>query len=164
MAVMDAPAEQVRDAAWGAWQSYKQMRTHLTRVINRFVTERTGLSEADYEILSVLSGSEDLTMRSLALRADLNWEKSRLSHQLRRMYERGLVARDACEEDARSSVIRLTEKGEEAIALARPLYEEAVATCFAAAMSDEDAEVLSKIAARVVELPEQPVDIDPTRS
>ena len=56
----------------------------------------------------------------------IGWEQSRLSHQLRRMEQRGLVTRELCTEDNRSSVIRITDAGRALVCSARAQYDEAV--------------------------------------
>jgi DNA-binding MarR family transcriptional regulator len=50
----------------------------------------------------------------------LRWEKSRLSHQLRRMQKRGLVAREPNPADGRSTMIVLLPAGRHAIEDAAP--------------------------------------------
>src|SRR4051795_9239388 len=94
-----------------AWARYQRMRVRLTGRLNRELAHETGLSEADFEILVALTESPDESVRALALRCGLEWEKSRLSHQLRRMEMRGLVIREDCAEDSRGSSIRVTEAG-----------------------------------------------------
>jgi DNA-binding MarR family transcriptional regulator len=47
--------------------------------------------------------------------APLQWEKSRLSHQARRMQEQGLIAREPNPADARSVMICLLPAGRRAI-------------------------------------------------
>src|SRR5690625_2539878 len=96
-----------------AWDRYQRMRVRLSARLNREISQATGLSEADFEILSALTESTNETVRALELRCGLEWEKSRLSHQLRRMEQRGLVRREHCTEDNRSSVVRITETGRE---------------------------------------------------
>jgi DNA-binding MarR family transcriptional regulator len=54
--------------------------------------------------------------------ASLEWEKSRLSHQVRRMQERGLVAREPNPADARSAMICLLPAGRRAIRDAAPRH------------------------------------------
>ena len=44
-------------------------------------------------------------MRVLELARALGWEKSRLSHQLTRMQQRGLVERSNCSEDRRGAFV-----------------------------------------------------------
>ena len=65
------------------------------------------------------------TCGRFALRCGLEWEKSRLSHQLQRMEVRGLVTREDCAEDNRGSVIRVTNAGRKLAAEARHHYEQA---------------------------------------
>ena len=89
------------DPQAAAWSSYQRMRARLSGQLNRELARKTGLSEADFEILAALTESPDQPVRALALRCGLEWEKSRLSHQLRRMEARGLVVREQCSEDNR---------------------------------------------------------------
>src|SRR5438132_8181721 len=109
-----------------AWANYQRMRVRLTERINRDLAQKAGLSEADFEILSALIESPNESVRALALRCGLEWEKSRLSHQLRRMEGRGLITRQECAEDNRGSVIRVTDAGRKLATEARVYYEQAV--------------------------------------
>ena len=108
------------------WAAFQRMRTRLTGQLSRELSRETGLSEADFEILVALIESPDESARSLALRCGLDWEKSRLSHQLRRMEQRGLVTREICTEDNRSAVIRITDAGRELVCNARRQFDQAV--------------------------------------
>ncbi len=138
----DALNEQQRTA----WARYQRMRVRLSGRLNRELAAATGLSEADYEILGALAERPDESVRALALRCGLEWEKSRLSHQLRRMEERGLLVREACREDNRGSVVRLTDTGRTLAADARDAYEAAVARHVVAALTPEQMEALGEIA------------------
>ncbi|MER6008091.1 MarR family winged helix-turn-helix transcriptional regulator [Nonomuraea sp. NPDC051941] len=132
------------------WASYQRMRVQLTGRINRELAGATGLSEADYEILAHLTESPDESMRALALRCGLAWEKSRLSHQLRRMEQRGLVTRAECEEDNRGSVIRVTEEGRRLAAEARLHHERAVRRYVVDVLTPAQLEALGAIAETVL--------------
>ncbi|KQX05072.1 MULTISPECIES: MarR family winged helix-turn-helix transcriptional regulator [unclassified Leifsonia] len=134
-----------------AWSSFQRLRTQLTGRINRELTQSTGLSEADFDILFALDESEDKSLRALALRCGLDWEKSRLSHQLRRMESRGLVAKEACIEDARGTTIVLTDAGRAAIAAARDCHAAAVSRYFGEVLSAEQLAALSSISSAVLE-------------
>jgi DNA-binding MarR family transcriptional regulator len=61
-------------------------------------------------------------MAARELCATLTWEKSRLSHQIRGMQERGLIAREPNPDDARSVVIRLLPAGRRVIENAAPAH------------------------------------------
>jgi DNA-binding MarR family transcriptional regulator len=73
-----------------------------------------------------LSESVDGVLRARDLGAEVGWERSRLSHQISRMEKRRLVTREACADDARGSMVRITEKGREAIDAAAPAHAECV--------------------------------------
>src|SRR5260221_1623635 len=103
--------QQLSDTQLAVWANYQRMRVRLTERINRELAQKAGLSEADFEILSALIESPNESVRALALRCGLEWEKSRLSHQLRRMEERGLITCQVGSEDKRDSMIHVTEAG-----------------------------------------------------
>ncbi|MDI6104042.1 MarR family transcriptional regulator [Actinoplanes sp. NEAU-A12] len=127
-----------------AWQAYQRMRVLLNGRINRELGRETGLSEADYDILFFLEQSTQTSVRSVALRCGLAWEKSRLSHQLRRMEQRGLI------EKAPGAVIRLTDKGRAQIAAARDCHEAAVQRYLGDVLTAEQLAALATISGQVV--------------
>jgi DNA-binding MarR family transcriptional regulator len=108
------------------------------------------LSEADFEILVALTELPDKSVRALALRCGLEWEKSRLSHQLRRMEERGLVTREDCVEDNRGSVVRMTDAGRKLAAEARQHYEQAVQRYVTDVLTAEQMAALGTIAETIL--------------
>lgn len=139
------------------WVNYQQMRVRLAGRINRDLAQQTGLSEADYEILTALIQSPDDTMRALALRCGLEWEKSRLSHQVRRMEQRGLVVREECKEDNRGSIIRITPHGRELAIKAQKSYEEAVQQYVISVLTPQQLQALDEIAGVILaQLPSEP--------
>ncbi|MER2135524.1 MAG: MarR family transcriptional regulator [Arthrobacter sp.] len=71
----------------------------------------SGLSDGEYRVLLTLSEAEGKAMRSSQLAAQLEWERSRLSGQLGRMEKRGLLRREPSPEDARGSLVFLTDEG-----------------------------------------------------
>jgi len=144
------------DAQAAAWASYQRMRTRLSGRLNRELAHTSGLSEADFEILVALTESPDESVRALALRCGLEWEKSRLSHQLRRMEMRGLVIREDCAEDNRGSVVRVTEAGRALAAAAMQNYEQAVRRYVIDVLTAEQLEALGAIAAAVLTQLEEP--------
>jgi DNA-binding MarR family transcriptional regulator len=139
-----------------SWASYQRMRTRLSERLNRELARETGLSEADFEILVALTESPDETMRALALRCGLEWEKSRLSHQLRRMEQRGLVKREQCAEDNRSTVIRVTDAGREIAEQAKRVHQDAVQRYVCDALTPEQLESLRGITEAILARLEEP--------
>ena len=90
--------------------------------LQRHLLRDSGLSEADNEILAVLSGHPTGRMPAQELWALVQWEKSRLSHQVRRMQAQGLIVRDSNPVDARSVILCLLPAGRRAIEEAAPQH------------------------------------------
>ena len=90
------------------------------------LTDATGLSMAEYTVLSNLAEAEERRFRVTELAEKMQWEQSRLSHQLRRMEERGLVSRKQAETDARGAMVTLTRVGLKTIVAAAPVHFEGV--------------------------------------
>jgi DNA-binding MarR family transcriptional regulator len=86
--------------------------------MNRQLQARCGLSLADYEVLVALS--EQGPLRVLELAAELGWEQSRVSHQLRRMRARALLDRFDSADDRRGATVEITDAGRAALAAAAP--------------------------------------------
>lgn len=133
-----------------AWAAFQRMRTRLTAQLNRELARETGLSEADFEILAALSAHPDEPVRALALRCGLDWEKSRLSHQLRRMEQRGLVTRGNCAEDNRGAVVQITDAGRLLAEAARLVHEQAVHRYVCAVLTPEQLTALGDISNAVL--------------
>jgi DNA-binding MarR family transcriptional regulator len=152
----DMMKQVLSDPQAAAWANYQRMRLRLAERLNRDLAHKTGLSEADFEILSALTESPNESVRALALRCGLEWEKSRLSHQLRRMEERGLITREECAEDNRGSVIRVTDAGRKRAAEARLHYEQAVRRYVTDVLTAEQLEALGTIAETVLNQLEEP--------
>lgn len=133
-----------------AWERYQRMRARLAGRLGRELARETGLSEADFEILNHLSESPDAPVRALALRCGLEWEKSRLSHQLRRMEQRGLVTREPCVEDNRGFVVRVTAEGRRLAEAGRRVHEDAVRRYVCDALTPEQLDALGEIATAVL--------------
>ena len=102
------------------------MRALLDLQLTRDLARDSGLSEADYDVLSNVSEAAGHSLRLGDLAAHMLWSKSRLSHHVARMERRGLVARQDCPSDGRGAVLTLTEAGWQAIRDAAPGHVESV--------------------------------------
>ena len=103
-----------------AWRHWIALGTALPAALNRQLQESSGLSLSDYDVLVALSEAPEHRMRIGDLAAGLSWERSRLSHHLRRMEGRDLVTREECEDDGRGAWAVVTTHGLDAIADAAP--------------------------------------------
>jgi DNA-binding MarR family transcriptional regulator len=107
-----------------------RVQLRLDYEMNRQLQADSGLSLSDYDVLVALSDAGDDGMRVGDLAAQIGWERSRLSHQLRRMEERGLTERRPSTEDRRTTMVVLTETGRQAIVEAAPGHVDLVRRLF----------------------------------
>ena len=119
------------------WLGYRRMRALLDLRIARETMRDSGLSEADYDVLANLAAEPDHRSRLNELATTMVWSKSRLSHQLARMRQRGLVASEECADDGRGTVIVLTGAGQAAIEAAGPSHVASVRRNFFDLLSPE---------------------------
>jgi DNA-binding MarR family transcriptional regulator len=134
-----------------AWRSYLQMHGQLLARLNRQLQAESGLSLADYEVLVTLSEVPAGRLRPFELQRGLQWEQSRLSHQLRRMEHRGLVSREGCTDDGRGAFIVLTDAGRRAIEAAAPGHVEAVRRLFFDGLTQGQITMLGQLATQVLD-------------
>jgi DNA-binding MarR family transcriptional regulator len=126
------------------------MRALLDLQITRDLARDSGLSDADYDVLSSLSGSGQHLLRLSDLAAHMLWSKSRLSHHVTRMEQRGLVARQEYPSDGRGAILTLTEAGWQAIRAAAPAHVESVRQHFIDLLSAQQIQVLGDLTQTVV--------------
>lgn len=100
------------------------------------ITRTTGLSSADFVVLMELGKAKDSCRRQRDLQAYLEWDKTRLSHQLTRMAGRNLIERDNDRENA--VVIRMTSEGRKLLDAAKPAHTESVRKNFLDHLSPDD--------------------------
>ena len=127
------------------------MHLQLTATLSRELAEASGLSYQDYLVLAALTDRPGGRMRAFELGRELGWEKSRLSHHIARMVERGLVRRERCETDQRGAFVVVTKRGRKAIEAAAPGHVEGVRRHFIDLLSPTELEALSTVAGRVLE-------------
>ncbi|MDT4903897.1 MAG: hypothetical protein QOJ37_3560 [Pseudonocardiales bacterium] len=134
-----------------AWRAYLDMNAQLSARLNREMQEESGLSTADFSVLVQLSEHVDARMRVLELARALGWEKSRLSHQLTRMQQRGLIERSNCSEDRRGAFIVLTAGGRDAVEGAAPRHVESVRRYLFDELTPDQVDALGAIARAVTD-------------
>src|SRR5919106_3843063 len=133
-----------------AWRGFRRMFTLLEGQLARELTDETGLSMADYTVLSNLVEAEGRRWRITELADHMQWSQSRLSHQIRRMETRGLVRREDVTEDGRGTVVVLTREGTRAIAAAAPGHFRSVRKHMIDLLTEEQLRTLGDISNIVV--------------
>lgn len=140
-----------------AWDSFIRMQEKLIGRLSRRVQADSGMSASDYIVLVSLTERGGGRMRFLDLAKLVEWEKSRMSHQVGRMAKRGLVAREECPEDGRGAFVVATPAGYRAIEDAAPMHVEHVRRLFIDALTQEELDTLARISNRVLaHMAEQP--------
>jgi DNA-binding MarR family transcriptional regulator len=133
-----------------AWRGYLRMRTLLHARILRDLAREAGLSGPDCDVLSHVSESHGRRSRLGELAERMAWSRSRLSHHLTRMEERGLVTRQDCPSDGRGAFVVLTEAGFRVIQAAAPGHIASVRRHFIDLLSRDQLDALTGISETVV--------------
>ena len=133
-----------------ACRSLHRMHADISSVLARQLAADSDLTPADYAVLVNISEAPGRRLRARDLCVQLQWERSRLSHQVSRMEARGTVRKEPCPGDARGFDVVLTPAGLKAIKDAAPRHVAAVRHCFADVLSPKQLEALADIAETVV--------------
>lgn len=112
------PAPRARKSPTAAelatWRDFIETTEALRAAVASRMQTTSGLSTGDYGVLLALSEAPDTRLRSSVLAARIGWERSRLSHHLARMQQRGLIARRGTAQDSRGIEVELTREGADA--------------------------------------------------
>lgn len=134
-----------------AWRGYRRMRVLLDLQIARDLASDSGLSEADYDVLSTLSETDGRCMRLSDLAAHMLWSKSRLSHHTVRMQQRGLVIREEDVDDGRGSWVVLTDAGMDVIRAAAPPHVASVRRHMIDLLTADERDALASLSNRIAD-------------
>jgi DNA-binding MarR family transcriptional regulator len=156
---MDAVAPHwLTDEEMRAWMGYRRMRLLLDAQVARDLQHDSGLSAADYDVLSTLSAASDHRGRLTRLADRMLWSKSRLSRHIARMEQRGLVTREECATDGRGATVVLTPHGLRTLQEAAPLHVESVRRHFVDLLTPQQLRAFADIAETVLHPLAEPED------
>ena len=110
-------------ASWRAWIAASLL---LPDRLSRDLQEQAGISLPDYEILVYLSEAPEKRLRMSELAGRTLSSRSRLSHQVDRLSDAGLVDRQPCSDDRRGYFAVLTPKGWDFLVTTAPAHVESV--------------------------------------
>jgi DNA-binding MarR family transcriptional regulator len=134
-----------------AWRAYLEATKVLMDALDRQLQREAGMPHAYFEILVRLSEAEGRAMRMSDL-ADITLSsRSRLSHAVARLEERGWVVREECLTDRRGQIAHLTDAGFAVLAGAAPGHVETVRRLVVDALTPEQLAALTGIGERIVE-------------
>jgi DNA-binding MarR family transcriptional regulator len=115
--------EPLTDEETRLWHAWKRASETVRSRIAEEVNAATGLSDPDFGILTRLIDLGNGTLRQNELAASMGWHRSRLSHQLTRMEQRGLLTRRPTDGGVSATI---SQQGREVTATARPVHAAAV--------------------------------------
>ena len=133
-----------------AWRGFVAVTHRVSAAIARDLQRDHGLSEPEYAVLVALSEAEGATLRMGELAAGLEWSRSRLSHMLSRMEQRGLITKVDCPSDARGAFAALTDAGLAEITAAAPAHVASVRRHFLDHLDRQQLEAVASITAALL--------------
>jgi DNA-binding MarR family transcriptional regulator len=137
-----------------AWRAFRRMLTALPARLGRDLAHDSGLSPADFEVLSTLSEKPGHRWALKDLAAKMEWSRSRLSHHASRMESRGLVDKEPDPHDARGCILHLTDRGYAVLEAAAHHHLVSVRRRFVNHLSRDELAMLHEVSARIADLPD----------
>jgi DNA-binding MarR family transcriptional regulator len=131
------------------WRSFLGACQALFAAVDAQLQREAGLPHPYYEILVRLSEAPGHALRMSQLAEASASSKSRISHAVARLEERGWVCRLDCPTDRRGQIAQLTEEGYAALAAAAPGHVEQVRRSLFDVLTAEQVRQLGAIAEAV---------------
>ena len=133
-----------------AWRSYLEATKVLMDALDRQLQREAGIPHAYYEILVRLSEADGRSLRMSELADSTLSSRSRLSHAVARLEERGWVVREDCLTDRRGQIARLTDEGFAVLAAAAPGHVAAVRRLMVDALTPKQLATLAEVGEAIV--------------
>lgn len=127
------------------WRGFIETAQALNARLTSRLHEESSLSPGDYAVLLALSEADGRRLRSSELADAVGWERSRLSHHIRRMEARDLIRRDDCAVDYRGAEVVLTDHGARAFRSASVPHLRAVRELFVDALTPEQLDQVEQL-------------------
>ena len=128
-----------------AWRAFHKIGTSLLPHLGRQITNHSGISGTEYVVLVALSELTVPNVNLNRLATGLGWEISRMSHQVSRMDEAGLVKKTKNLEDSRCFDVSITAKGRKIAEAAIPLQSKEINHCFSQVLTQVQMKSLIEI-------------------
>jgi DNA-binding MarR family transcriptional regulator len=135
------------------WRLIQRLSELATGVVEHQIRAAADLSTAEFEVLRCLVAAPDRQLRQNELAALLDWDKSRLSHQLTRMQQRELIER---QKSGRVHAVEVTRMGVQKFDLADNAHRGAVRALLQEHLSSAEREALERTATEATTAPEAP--------
>jgi DNA-binding MarR family transcriptional regulator len=146
---VDSPTRWLTSEEQRTWRAFLAGVQTLLSAVEGQLQRDSAIPHGYYEILVRLSESDGRSLRMSQLAEASTSSKSRLSHAVARLEERGWVERLDCETDRRGQFARLTDVGFAALAAAAPAHAEQVQRSLFDLITPEQAVQLGTIMAAI---------------
>jgi len=134
-----------------AWRTFLIACHTLFSAVDAQLLRDSDIPHGYYEILVRLSETPGRALRMTQLAEASTSSKSRLSHAVARLEERGWVRRTDCPTDRRGQIAHLTDEGFAALAAAAPGHVDQVRRSLIDRLTPEQVEQLREIGAAIIE-------------
>lgn len=110
------------DKEQALWRIIREFLWQFPSAMDRQLSVDSSMQTGEYSVLAVLSEGPATSLRPADIADNLRWDRSRLSHLLRRMEAKGMITRCSDSTDRRGQQIELTEAGWKTIREAAPSH------------------------------------------
>lgn len=132
------------------WRTIREFLWQFPSAMDRQLMRDSAMQSGEYSVLATLSESGDKALRPAEVARALAWDRSRLSHLLRRMENKGLISRCTDAQDGRGQQISLTEDGWQTIRAAAPSHVTFVREAIFDQLSESERAVMEKAFERIL--------------
>jgi DNA-binding MarR family transcriptional regulator len=146
-------ATELTNGEASTWRLIQRLSELATGVVEHQIRSAADLSAAEFDVLRCLVATPDRQLRQNELAALLDWDKSRLSHQLTRMQQRELIER---QKSGRVHAVAVTRTGVHKFELADNAHRAAVRALLQEHLSTAEREALERTAAAQAATPPAP--------
>ncbi|MEU3331450.1 MarR family winged helix-turn-helix transcriptional regulator [Glutamicibacter creatinolyticus] len=132
------------------WRIIREFLWHFPSAMDRQLMRDSKMQSGEYSVLATLSESSSEQLRPADVARELDWDRSRLSHLLRRMENKGLIERCTDVRDGRGNLISLTEQGWHTIRTAAPSHVNFIREAIFDQLEADEREVIGRALTRIL--------------
>lgn len=133
-----------------AWENFLEAALRIYGSLNRTLSEAHKLTLVDVRLLEILACSDTGSTRMGDLAEQLVALPSRVTRQIRRLEQAGLVRREASPEDGRGVLASITDQGREVVAVAMETYSAAIRARFLGPMTRSQMSAMGENCRRLI--------------
>ena len=141
--------QEVSDATGVAWLRFLRAHAALTRELGARLEAEHGLTMSDFDVLIQLYHAPEHAMRRIDIARQVLLTASGITRLLDGLERCGLVAKKACDGDARVTYAVLTPEGLRKVEAARESHSADVDELFGAALTPQEREQLGELLSRL---------------